>query len=109
MVLTDLVAPVVEYTGNQASSTIKISAHIKRKMSLRRRLLKRLKETGDIVLNFRIKNLNYEIKKHFTIQKRNRVRKGIIPGNSKTLRKAIATAKDKNMEDLPKQMYLKMR
>ena len=33
------------------------------------------------------------------------MRKGIIPGNLKTLWKSIANAKDLNTEELPKMMY----
>ena len=43
---------------------------------------------------------------YFTSQKRNRVRKDIIPGNSKTLWKAVRNAKDMNTEEIPKIMHL---
>ena len=58
----------------------KTSPHIKRKMNLRKRLIIHMKRTNDITLKARIKNLNYEIKQHFTLQKRLKVRKGIVPG-----------------------------
>ena len=80
--MTESLAPIVEFTGNLATRTIRVSLHVKRKMNLRRRLLERLKNTRDDELKTRIKNLNCEIKHHFTTQKRNKVRKGIIPGNS---------------------------
>ena len=83
--VTNTVAPLVEFTENQATSIIKTSSHIKRKMKLRKRLISQSKSMIDPTLKSRIKNLNYEIKSHFTSQKRNKVRKGIVPGNSKTL------------------------
>ena len=52
-----------------------------------------------------MKNLSKEIKDHFVMNKRNRVRKGIIPGNSKSLWKAVNLAKDVNSNEIPSKMY----
>ena len=56
-------------------------------------------------LRKRVKNLNTEIKCHFTMNKRNRVRKGIIPGNSRSIWKAVNIAKDINSNEIPKEMF----
>jgi hypothetical protein len=48
-----------------------------------------------------------EIKNHFVSIKRNNVRRGIIPGNIKTLWDAVNIAKDRNIEDLPEKNVLK--
>ena len=40
-------------------------------------------------LKSRVANLSTEIKHHFHMSKRSRVRKGIIPGNSKSIWKAM--------------------
>ena len=56
-------------------------------------------------LRKRIENLSNEIKDHFVMNKRNRVRKGIIPGNSKSLWKAVNIAKDVNSNEIPSKMY----
>ena len=73
LVATDSVAPIVELTGNQASNTIKLLQHIKRKLNLQKKLLRRLKQTQDNAARIIIKNLNHEIKQHYTTQKRNKV------------------------------------
>jgi hypothetical protein len=39
------------------------------------------------------------------MNKRMRVRKGIIPGNTKSLWKAVKVAKDTNVEDIPSKMF----
>ena len=52
-----------------------------------------------------MKNLSKEIKDHFVMNKRNRVRKGIIPGNSKSLWKAVKLAKDVNSNEISSKMY----
>ena len=39
------------------------------------------------------------------MNKRARVRKGIIPGNTKSLWKAVKVAKDINVEDIPSKMF----
>ena len=46
--VADLVAPIMEFTGDQASNTIKISFHMKRKMNFRKRLVAELKRTKDL-------------------------------------------------------------
>ena len=39
------------------------------------------------------------------MNKRSRVRKGIIPGNSRSLWKAVNVAKDQNSNEIPKSMF----
>ena len=46
--VVDFVAPIEEFSGNQASSANKTQTHIKRKMNLRKRLLVQLKVTGNL-------------------------------------------------------------
>ena len=48
-----------------------------------------------------IKNLNAEIRKHFHSKKRLNVRKNLIPGNTKSLWKAVHTAKDIGPAPIP--------
>jgi hypothetical protein len=61
---------------------------------LRKRLIKRLKAGKNAETQNQIKNLYFEIKDHFVSIKRNNVRRGIIPGNSKTLWDAVNIAKN---------------
>ena len=56
-------------------------------------------------LKSRVANLSTEIKHHFHMSKRSRVRKGIIPGNSKSIWKAMNIAKDINSSEIPTKMY----
>ena len=52
----------------------------------------------------RIKILNHEIKFFYFGQKKPRVRRGLVPSNSKTLWDAVRIAKDLNIETIPKTM-----
>ena len=74
-------------------------------MRQRNRLLAKLKQTPIDSLKLRVKNLNKEIKDHYIMNKRMRVRKGIIPGNNKSLWKAVNVAKDLNHDLMPLRMY----
>ena len=65
----------------------------------------KLRQNPNEELKKRVKNLNIEIKNHFVMNKRNKVRKGIIPGNPKTLWKAVNIAKDINPNEIPLKMY----
>ena len=67
--------------------------------------MKRCKVTNDPLTINRIKNLNIEIKNYFTFEKRKQVRRGILPGNSRTLWKAVNIAKNLNSNELPAKMY----
>ena len=103
--VADKVAPVTQFTNDISTNSKTIPIQIKRKMAMRRRMLSRLRANPDSELNKRLKNLNAEIRNHFATNKRKRVRKGIIPGNCKSLWKAVRIAKDLNSEDLPKSMF----
>ena len=46
-----------------------------------------------------------EIKTHYTNEKRKKVRRNIVPGNSKSLWDAVKCAKNLNTEKLPSQMF----
>ena len=47
-------------------------------------------------LRQRVKNLTKKIKVHYIEEKRRKVRRGIVPGNSKSLWRAVNRAKDMN-------------
>ena len=64
-----------------------------------------MKQSPNDGLKMRVKNLNKEIKDHFVMNKRTRVRKGIIPGNNKSIWKAVNIAKDLNHDHMPPRMY----
>ena len=70
------------------------------------RLLKLRKHRPSIELKNRIKNLNFEIKTHFFIENRNKIRRKLLPGNSKSLWNAVKAAKDIGADSLPGSMTL---
>ena len=58
---------------------------VKNKINKRNRLLKQFKLSPNVTLKVIISNLNYEIKSHFFAKQKFKVRKNIIPNNSKSL------------------------
>ena len=80
---------------------------IKSKINRRNNLIKKLKRNNLNPDNTRneLKSLNKDIKKFFHIKKTNRIRNGILPGNSKTLWNAVKLAKDMNANSLPEILY----
>ena len=82
---------------------------IKGKLNLRNRLLKIRKHRPTLDLKKRIKNLNVEIINHFHFEKRNSIRRKIVPGNSKSLWKAVNIANDNGVCTLPDCMTLEGR
>ena len=76
----------------------------KNAINKRNRLLKQFKKRPTTELKSKISNLNYEIRTHFFGQKRFQVRKGILPGNSKSLWHAVKLAKNQGPELIPPNM-----
>ena len=99
--LADLVAPMEEFIDNKTTESDTQSPIIKRKINLRKRLLQRLRLNPTNELRQQVKNLTKEIKVHYIEEKRKKVRRGIVPGNSKSLWRAVDHAKDMNSNELP--------
>ena len=99
-----MLAPLSEFKGDVLVN--KPCPVIKNKFNLRNRLLKIQKQRPTLDLKKRIKNLNIEIKNHFRFQKRNNIRRKIVPGNSKSLWKAVNEAYDNGASTLPDCMTL---
>ena len=101
--IVDEIVPYVPFTNNYvtASSTPK---YLNAKVIKRRLLLKRFKRTNCPSLKQKINVLNYEIKSDMLYIKRKNVRRGIIPGNSKSLWHAVKLAKDLNSPTIPNKM-----
>ena len=72
-------------TFNRGMVKTNIPKSIKNKINKRNRLLKSFKKSPSIVLKSRITYLNCVIRSHFFYKKKFEVRKGILPGNSKSL------------------------
>ena len=77
---------------------------IKNKLNIRNRLLKKSRTTPTGEIKARIKNLIVEIKNVFNSRKKLSVRRGIQPGNSKSLWRAVNTAKDIGQPRIPNDM-----
>ena len=104
--IADRLVPLETFTNNATVKSQIPPPFIKNKINVRKRLLKSLKITKSPEIRNRIKNLNHEIKNYFICAKRKNVRRGILPGNSKSLWKAVNIAKDTNTDDLPPKMFL---
>ena len=103
--ISDMVAPITEYTSNESTISKQIPNIIRRKMRLRKRLLYKLKTRPDDDLKKRLKNLDTEIKQFHSTRLRKKIRKDIRPGNSKSLWRAVGIAKNMNTDELPETMY----
>ena len=80
--------------------------HIKNKINKRNRLLKKLKSNPNPQSTRQtIKDLNNEIKSFYHKIKSKNVRKGIMPGNSKSLWDAVNKAKDINTNPMPDVLF----
>ena len=104
LTITDNLVPYEPFSNNQTVKSLKPPAQIKRKINLRKRLLNSLKTNPSNILRDRIKNLNIEIKNHFMYEKMKTLQRSIIPGNSKSLWKAVKIAKNTNADEIPNEM-----
>ena len=100
----DHIVPITAFTNNTFAKE-KVPANIKHKMNLRKRLLNRQKAKCTPMLSESIKSFNKEIRGHFNKEKSRAVRKSIVPGNMRSLWKAVQIAKDVNTSFLPKVIY----
>ena len=102
LLIIDTIIPYVKFQDN----VIKIGTPpiIKNKINIRNRLLKNFKRNPTMAIKERIRHLNCEIRNHFYSDKRKFVRKGILPGNSKSLWRAVNIAKDASCPMIPTNM-----
>ena len=102
--IVDEIAPIIELNDEYFVNTP--CPAIKNKLNLRGRLLKSPKRSPTLELKKRIKNLSLEIKNHFHCIKSKNIRRKILPGNTKSLWKAVNVALDNNNDSIPKCMTL---
>ena len=99
--IVDKIAPL-ELQPLNTSNNYQAPPHIKNKINKRNRLKKKLNtHLNPNSIRQEIKVLNKEIKSYFYKLKSKNVRKGIVPGNSKSLWDAVKKAKDVNIKNLP--------
>ena len=106
--VVDNIAPPELANSLQSNSKSSQPPHIRNKINKRARLLKKCSTNPNNCLNTRqeIKTLNKEIKSHFHKLKTNNVRRGIVPGSSKSLWDAVNKAKDCNTNSIPDTLFL---
>ena len=104
-VVDNLIPMQVMYNGIECNP--KPPSNIKHKINIRKRLLQRYKINKTCELKTEIKILDKHIKQYFNENKSRRVRKIIIPGNTNSLWKAVKTAMDINVSNLPKTLFEK--
>ena len=100
----DVIAPYAKFSNNEIAQT-NVNTKIKTLLNARKNLLKKFKLRPNFDLKAKIKSLDSNIKNHFYQEKRKRVRRGILPGNSKSLWAAVRIAKDQNVQSFPKIIY----
>ena len=93
----------LEQATNSKQIKSKPPKHIKHKLNRRNNLLKKIKTNPNDSLTARteLKILNKEIKKFFYTSKAASVRRGILPGNSKSLWEAVRISQDVNSTFMP--------
>ena len=91
----DTIAPLVTFVNDVAKET-KPPPHIKNAINTRQRILKNYRKHPCLEIKIKIGILDKTIRDFFKTKKTSRVRNGILPGNSKTLWRAVNIAKDIN-------------
>ena len=104
--VVDKLAPICEFKEDQPIS--KPNVFVKNKINIRHRLLKQQKMVPTLNLKTRIKNLSFEIKTHFYSERKNQIRKKLVPGNSKSLWNAVRAARDIGSNSLPSSLLITM-
>ena len=104
--IVDRLSPMCEVINNKFKMNPPPS-NIKQKLNKRNKLIKKLKHNCNNPQATRqtLKQINKDIKVYFHNQKTKSVRRGILPGNSKSLWNAVKTAKDLNSSPLPDILY----
>ena len=100
----DDIVPLVVFTANKVKENTN-QKQIKNIQNIRQRLLKKFKISPNQALKARIVSLDATIRTHYRTQKRNSVRRVIIPGNTKSLWTAVNIAKDLNNEAIPTPLF----
>ena len=100
--VVDDLCPLEKFV-NKKQIKLNSPKHIKKKLNRRNNLLKKIKNNPHDSLGARteLKTLNKEIKTHFYHNKAASVRRGILPGNSKSLWDAVRISKDLNTTLMP--------
>ena len=102
--VVDCLIPLTCFS-DKITSKQTLPSFMKNKYNLRKRLLRIYREKRDETSKERLKQINNEIKTFHNNLQSNKVRKAIVPGNTKSLWKAVKIAKDTNTNVLPKTLF----
>ena len=102
--IVDELAPLVPFVNNSAYCSFTPGV-IKNKLNIRKRLLRAVKINPNDATKLRIKHLNAEIRNYFHGKIRTKVRRGILPGNTKSLWDAVKIAKNMGVNAIPHVLY----
>jgi hypothetical protein len=86
--IVDELAPMVSFVNKSVCAQY-LPVAIKNKLNIRKRLLKTIKRVPSEALRSRIKNLNIKIKNYYHGKTKLKIRRGILPGNTKSLWDAV--------------------
>ena len=75
--VVDTIAPITKFINTRLQESTTHPDWLKRKINLRKKLLRKLKQDKTPELKSRLKNLSLEIKYHFTNETKSKVRRGI--------------------------------
>ena len=102
--IVDKITPLTEFTNSKVKTKLPNSIMQKKK---KKRLLKQIKKYPTNEIKQKLNSLNCEIKTFYFSQRREAVRKGIVPGNSRSLWSAVNMSKDIGPNEIPSNMYHK--
>ena len=105
--LLPVIDKILPYTpfSNVRVSSLSPPPYLKSRINLKKKLLKSSHLFPSDSNRIQLNNINKEIKYHFKELKYESIQRSIVPGNSKSLWKAIKIAKNMNICEIPKIMY----
>ena len=101
----DELAPLTPFVNDQITKNVDCP-QLKNLLNRKKRLLRRKRTHDNLEINLSLKSLSKDIRQILKTKKTKYVRRGIIPGNSKSLWTAVKKAKDQNINHLPTDLTL---
>jgi exonuclease III len=102
--VVDNIAPLSTFTHG-SHVKVNIPPRIKKRINQRKRLLRNFRRTKDARTKIQLDMVDKEVKQFFNRQRVNNLRKLIVPGNTKSLWKAVNMAKDTCNNIMPKTLF----
>ena len=104
LTVIDVIVPYTKFCNGEIAQR-NVGNKMKKLQNARKNLLKKFKKNPSDVIKLKIKQFDSHIKNHFYHEKCKKIRRGILPGNSKSLWTAVRLAKNQNIESFPKNVY----